>query len=114
MLRRVHQKPMLGRPLAGPWRIIAARNINTEKMATGSLSALSSSAITTGVFHLFVCQVPAAVAAGTLAAATVSGACIAIEGGKDDAGGASFGTVCGMFFGFIGGYYAKTSQEPWH
>lgn len=90
----------------------AARTINTDKVVVGACAATCTSVTTIGVFHLLVTPVSAMIAFATVAAAASSGALAAIEGGKEE-GGSSFGAVCGIFFGAIGGYYAKSSKEPW-
>ena len=88
------------------------RLVNTEKVATGAASALVTSIATVGVFHLFVTPVTLNIAVITAAAAGASGALAALEGGKDEAG-TTFGAVIGLFFGCIGGYFSKTTNEPW-
>ena len=90
----------------------ATRSINTDKVVVGACAATCTSVTTIGVFHLLVTPVSAMIAFATIAAAASSGALAAIEGGKEE-GGSSFGAVCGIFFGAIGGYYAKSSKEPW-
>eukprot|EP00331_Platyophrya_macrostoma_P029208 CAMPEP_0176437112 /NCGR_PEP_ID=MMETSP0127-20121128/18411_1 /TAXON_ID=938130 /ORGANISM="Platyophrya macrostoma, Strain WH" /LENGTH=118 /DNA_ID=CAMNT_0017820643 /DNA_START=54 /DNA_END=410 /DNA_ORIENTATION=- len=87
------------------------RHINTDKVVVGAVAATCTSVTTIGVFHLIVTPVSLTIGVSTVAAAAASGALAAIEGDKE--GGSSFGAVCGIFFGAIGGYYAKSSKEPW-
>ena len=89
-----------------------ARFFKSEKIVTGSVSAFLTSTTVVGAFHLIVVPVPLSVAGATIAAATCSGAMCVFEG-TDDQGGTSFGAVCGIFLGAIGGYYAKSASEPW-
>ncbi|KAH9579867.1 hypothetical protein LSM04_003288 [Trypanosoma melophagium] len=84
----------------------------TDKIVVGSFAALSTSVTILGIFHLLVTPVSSTIAAATLSAAAVSGALVVFEGGKNE-GGTTFGAVLGVFFGVMGGYYAKSSKEPW-
>jgi hypothetical protein len=88
------------------------RNISTDKVVVGASAAACTSITTIGLFHLIVTPVSLTIGVATICAATASGALAAVEGGKEE-GGSSFGAVCGIFFGAIGGYYAKSSKEPW-
>ncbi|KEG10791.1 hypothetical protein DQ04_03291080 [Trypanosoma grayi] len=83
----------------------------TDKIAVGSVAALSTSMTILGIFHLIVTPVSPTIAVATISAATVSGALVVFEGGNE--GGTTFGAVLGVFFGAMGGYYAKSSKEPW-
>ncbi|RNF26162.1 uncharacterized protein Tco025E_01562 [Trypanosoma conorhini] len=84
----------------------------TDKVVVGSCAALSTSVTILGIFHLIVTPVSPTIAAATLSAAAVSGALVVFEGGSNE-GGTTFGAVLGVFFGAMGGYYAKSSKEPW-
>lgn len=88
------------------------RGVSTSKITLGAGSAFVTSTATLGMFHLIVSPVSAGIAAATLVSATASGAFAAFEGGKEESG-SSFGAVMGLVFGGIGGYYAKSCNEPW-
>ncbi|EAN94788.1 hypothetical protein C3747_41g122 [Trypanosoma cruzi] len=109
MLRRGWVAPVVGQRFS-PLRLQNRRF--GDKIVVGSCAALSTSVTILGIFHLIVTPVSPAIAAATLSAAAVSGALVVFEGGKNE-GGTTFGAVIGVFFGAMGGYYAKSSKEPW-
>ncbi|AAZ11723.1 uncharacterized protein TEOVI_000542900 [Trypanosoma equiperdum] len=84
----------------------------TDKVVLGTCSALSTSTTILAIFHLLVTPVSGTIAAATLSASAVSGALVILEGDSSTSGTA-FGAVLGVVFGGIGGYYAKSSKEPW-
>ncbi len=92
----------------------SSRGMKTDKIISGSVSATLTSSTVIAAFHLVVVPVPFSVAGATVAAAAVTGAMSIFEGGvNDDTHGTSFGSVAGIFLGGIGGYYAKSANEPW-
>lgn len=82
-----------------------------EKLVAGALGATVSSMSVLGVCHLLVCEVPLAVAGGSVGGAALTGALGVFEG--EGSGGSGFGTAIGIFLGGVGAWYAKTSTEPW-
>lgn len=83
-------------------------------MAIGAATATISSIGILGVFHLLVVKIPMSIAGASIAASFCSGALASFEGGNESEGGGSFGTIVGVIFGGIGGYYARSISEPWH
>jgi hypothetical protein len=88
----------------------AASSGRKEKLIAGATSAAVTATGVLSVFHLLVCPVTASIAVGSIAGSAATGALSAFEGGE---GGAGFGSVVGLFIGGMGGWYAKTSTEPW-
>lgn len=82
-----------------------------EKVILGALGATATSTSVIAVCHLFVCQVPATVAFGSVAGAALTGALGVFEG--EGSGGTGFGSAIGIFLGGVGAWYAKSSNEPW-
>eukprot|EP00744_Colponema_vietnamica_P019334 GILI01027342.1.p1 GENE.GILI01027342.1~~GILI01027342.1.p1 ORF type:complete len:124 (+),score=40.81 GILI01027342.1:59-430(+) len=93
-------------------RRFAANNMQ-DKLLTGAAAAFLSSTSVIGLFHLIVIPLTGTVALSTIAAATATGALSAFEGGEGSSGTA-FGTLAGAFIGALGGYFAKSSNEPWN
>lgn len=83
----------------------------TDKILFGTVSSLMTCSTTLLLFHLLVAPVGPTVAAATAATAAASGALCIIDGGES--AGTGFGSVVGVFIGVMGGYYAKSQQEPW-
>ncbi len=97
-----------------PSALGSTRGLKTDKIIAGAVSATLTSSTIIGAFHLVVVPVSLSLAGATIAASAVTGAMSIFEGGvNDDAGGTSFGAVAGIFLGSIGGYYAKSANEPW-
>ncbi|CCW61768.1 unnamed protein product [Phytomonas sp. EM1] len=120
-----HSKPQTHLVL-GMWRqprvFIPRRSITTsavfqsqrciaDKILIGSCSSFLTSFSTLGLFHLLVVPLSSTIAMATLATATATGALCVIDGGSQD--GTTFGAIVGIFIGGLGGFYAKSKNEPW-
>ncbi|KAG8347464.1 hypothetical protein ERJ75_001244100 [Trypanosoma vivax] len=98
--------------VCAPQTLRIAQRQFTDKLTLGTCSAVCTSTTILAVFHLLVTPVSAAIGAATLSAAAAGGALVVLEG-DNSTSGTAFGAVVGVVFGGIGGYYAKSSKEPW-
>lgn len=100
----------VGNTLKGGMHGVQRRFFMDKVLIGASASALTCST-TLAVFHLIVTPLSASIAAMTLALAAISGSMTIIDGGgaKTTQLGALFGFVVGV----VGGFYAKSQQEPW-
>ena len=112
MLRRAGFSPAFAPAAAATQRRFAANNVQ-DKLITGAAAAGISSTSVMLMFHLIVVPLSGTVVLSTIGAATATGALSAFEGGEGTSG-TTFGTLAGAFIGGIGGYFAKSSTEPWH
>jgi hypothetical protein len=108
--RTLTRAPVLRNTAMSPVLLTSSRQF-TDKLLIGSCSAFLTCATTLGLFHLLVSPLSQMTTAATLATAVASGASCVIDGSSE--GGTSFGAVVGVFVGAVGGFYAKSQNEPW-
>ncbi|CCW67933.1 unnamed protein product [Phytomonas sp. Hart1] len=91
--------------------LLQGRRHVADKILVGSGASLLTACSTLGLFHLLVVPLTSAIAMASLATATATGALCVIDGGSQD--GTTFGAIVGAFIAGLGGFYAKSQNEPW-
>lgn len=84
-----------------------------DKAKAGATAGALSSAAIVGLCHLALADgVPLSILMAAVCASSCSGSLASIEGTIEEKG-FGFGAVCGLFFGSLGGYYAKGAAGIW-